>query len=84
VHQEVEVEADPAGRPVEDQGDAGPNAGRIAQIRLELGKLALRGVNTIDLPTTEGVVVFATTAILLITLIVDCLYAWLDPRIRLT
>jgi peptide/nickel transport system permease protein len=49
-----------------------------------LGKLALQGVNTIDLPTTEGVVVFATTAILLFTLIVDCLYAWIDPRIRLT
>jgi peptide/nickel transport system permease protein len=49
-----------------------------------LGKLALQGVNTLDLPTTEGVVVFATTAILLFTLIVDCLYAWIDPRIRLT
>jgi peptide/nickel transport system permease protein len=49
-----------------------------------LGRLALQGVNTIDLPTTEGVVVFATIAILLFTLIVDCLYAWIDPRIRLT
>jgi peptide/nickel transport system permease protein len=49
-----------------------------------LGKLALQGVNTIDLPTTQGVVVFATTAILVITLIVDCVYAWIDPRIRLT
>jgi len=49
-----------------------------------LGKLALQGVNTIDLPTTEGVVVFATLAILFFTLVVDCLYAWIDPRIRLT
>ncbi len=49
-----------------------------------LGKLALQGVNTIDLPTTQGVVVFATTAILFFTLIVDCFYAWLDPRIRLS
>jgi peptide/nickel transport system permease protein len=49
-----------------------------------LGKLALQGVNTIDLPTTMGVVVFATSAILFFTLIVDCLYAVLDPRIRLT
>jgi peptide/nickel transport system permease protein len=49
-----------------------------------LGKLALQGVNTIDLPTTQGVVVFATTAILLFTLVVDCVYAWIDPRIRLT
>jgi peptide/nickel transport system permease protein len=49
-----------------------------------LGKLALQGVNTIDLPTTMGVVVFATSAILFFTLLVDCLYAVLDPRIRLT
>jgi len=31
----------------------------------------------------QGVVVFATLAILTITLVVDCLYAWIDPRIRL-
>jgi len=30
------------------------------------------------------VVVFATIAILLFNLIVDLLYAWIDPRIRLS
>ena len=46
-----------------------------------IGKLALQGVNTFDLPTTEGVVVFATLAIIVFTLLVDVLYAWIDPRI---
>jgi ABC-type dipeptide/oligopeptide/nickel transport system permease component len=31
-----------------------------------------------------GVVVFATIVVILFNLIVDCLYAVLDPRIRLT
>jgi ABC-type dipeptide/oligopeptide/nickel transport system permease component len=30
-----------------------------------------------------GIIVFATTAILVINLLVDVLYAWIDPRIRL-
>ncbi len=37
-----------------------------------------------DLPTTQGVVVFATTCIIIFNLVVDVLYAWVDPRIRLT
>ena len=31
-----------------------------------------------------GVVVFATLAIIVFNLIIDLLYAWIDPRIRLT
>jgi peptide/nickel transport system permease protein len=31
----------------------------------------------------QGVVVFATTAIIVLNLVVDLLYAWIDPRIRL-
>ena len=31
----------------------------------------------------QGVIVFATLAIILINLIVDVLYAYIDPRIRL-
>ena len=31
----------------------------------------------------EGVVVFATLCIILFNLIVDLLYAWIDPRITL-
>jgi peptide/nickel transport system permease protein len=49
-----------------------------------LGRTALIGIQTEDLATVEGVVVFATIAILFFNLIVDILYAWIDPRIRLT
>jgi peptide/nickel transport system permease protein len=49
-----------------------------------LGKTAIQAIENVDLPTVQGVVVFSTTAIILINLIVDTLYAWIDPRIRLT
>ena len=48
-----------------------------------LGRVALESIQGYDLPIVQGVVVFATLAILTVTLIVDCLYAWIDPRIRL-
>jgi peptide/nickel transport system permease protein len=49
-----------------------------------LGKTAITAVRAFDLPTIQGVVVFATTAIIAFSLLVDLLYAWVDPRIRLT
>jgi len=49
-----------------------------------LGKLAVGAIGTFDLPTTQGVVVFATLCIIVFNLVVDTLYAWIDPRIRLT
>ncbi len=49
-----------------------------------LGKTAIQAVDNFDLPTVQGVVVFATCSIILVNLIVDTLYAWIDPRIRLT
>ena len=49
-----------------------------------LGRTAIIAIQDQDLATLQGVVVFATIAILFFTLIVDCLYAWIDPRIRLT
>jgi peptide/nickel transport system permease protein len=49
-----------------------------------LGKTAITAINGFDLPTTQGVVVFATTCIIAFSLLVDLLYAWVDPRIRLT
>jgi peptide/nickel transport system permease protein len=49
-----------------------------------LGRLAVDSVNNLDLPTIQGVVVFATLAIIVLNLIVDVLYAYIDPRIRLT
>jgi peptide/nickel transport system permease protein len=49
-----------------------------------LGRTALQAVTTFDLPTVQGIVVFSTVAIIVFNLIVDLLYAWIDPRIRLT
>jgi peptide/nickel transport system permease protein len=49
-----------------------------------LGKTAIRSIGINDLPIVMGVVVFATCAIILLNLIIDLLYAWIDPRIRLT
>ncbi len=48
-----------------------------------LGRLALNSVLSLDLPTMQGVVVFATLAIILFNVIVDVAYAMIDPRIRL-
>jgi peptide/nickel transport system permease protein len=49
-----------------------------------LGRTLIIGVQANDFATVQGVVVFATLAILLCNLVVDVLYAWIDPRIRLT
>jgi peptide/nickel transport system permease protein len=49
-----------------------------------LGRLAVGAIDNFDLPTTQGVVVFATLCILVFSLAIDTLYAWIDPRIRLT
>ena len=48
-----------------------------------LGRTAIQSLNNLDLPTVQGIVVFATLAIIVFNLIVDLLYAWIDPRIRL-
>src|SRR5262249_41368280 len=48
-----------------------------------LGKLAITSINNFDLPTTQGGIVFATICIIVFNLIVDLLYAVIDPRIRL-
>ena len=49
-----------------------------------LGKLLVNSIEGFDLPTVQGVVVFATLSIIVFTLIVDAIYAWVDPRIRLS
>jgi peptide/nickel transport system permease protein len=49
-----------------------------------LGRTAIVGITNQDLAIVQGVVVFATVAIIIFNLIVDLLYAWIDPRIRLT
>ena len=48
-----------------------------------LGYNAIQAIGNYDSPTVMGIIVFATTAIIVMNLIVDLLYAWIDPRIRL-
>jgi peptide/nickel transport system permease protein len=48
-----------------------------------LGKTAVNSLEGFDLPTVQGIVVFSTLMIILLNLIVDLAYAWIDPRIRL-
>jgi peptide/nickel transport system permease protein len=49
-----------------------------------LGYNSIQALQNYDSPTVMGIIVFATTAIIVMNLIVDLLYAWIDPRIRLT
>jgi len=49
-----------------------------------LGQTAIQAITNFDLPTVQGIVVFATIAIIVFNLAVDLLYAVIDPRIRLT
>jgi peptide/nickel transport system permease protein len=49
-----------------------------------LGQTAIGSITNFDLPVTQGVIVFGTTCIIAANLLVDLLYAWIDPRIRLT
>jgi peptide/nickel transport system permease protein len=48
-----------------------------------MGFQAVRAITSNDLPIIIGVVLVATTAIVIANLIVDILYAVLDPRVRL-
>jgi peptide/nickel transport system permease protein len=47
-----------------------------------LGYLAINGALTQDLPTVLGVVLLAAVAVALMNLLVDIVYAFLDPRVR--
>ena len=47
-----------------------------------LGRLALGAINARDLPVVQGVVLFVASTIVLINVLVDILYGFLDPRIR--
>jgi peptide/nickel transport system permease protein len=49
-----------------------------------LGRTAVVAIDQYDLPIVQGVVVFGTLAIITFNLVVDILYAWIDPRIRLS
>jgi peptide/nickel transport system permease protein len=49
-----------------------------------LGLTGLQSIQSFDLPVTQGIIVFATLAIIVFNLVVDLLYAVIDPRIRLS
>src|SRR5437588_6334701 len=47
-----------------------------------VGQYAADSVQSLDLPPIMGVTIYATFFIVLFSVVVDLLYAWLDPRIR--
>jgi peptide/nickel transport system permease protein len=49
-----------------------------------LGRLTITSVLARDYPVVQGVVVIGAVIFVLANLVVDLLYAWLDPRIRYT
>jgi peptide/nickel transport system permease protein len=49
-----------------------------------LGREAVRALEGFDIPTVMGITVFATLGIIFFNLVVDLLYAVIDPRIRLS
>jgi len=48
-----------------------------------IGRLASDAIFNLDIPLIMGTVMFSAFLIVVVNLIVDLLYAWLDPRIRL-
>lgn len=48
-----------------------------------LGKEIIDALNTLDLPVIMGAVVVIATLFVLINIVVDSIYGWLDPKIRL-
>jgi len=49
-----------------------------------IGRLAYESILNRDFPVMQAVILFMTTLYILANLIVDILYAWVDPRIRYT
>src|SRR5436190_7884919 len=47
-----------------------------------LGQTALQSIVQNDMPTTQGVVVFVALCVVVLNLIVDTTYSFIDPRIR--
>ena len=48
-----------------------------------LGKEIVEALNTLDLPVIMGSVIVIATTFVVINILVDLVYAWLDPKIRL-
>ena len=48
-----------------------------------IGRLAVDAIAERDYPVIQGFVVFAGTVVMLVNLLVDLVYVWLDPRVEL-
>jgi peptide/nickel transport system permease protein len=48
-----------------------------------IGRLAFQAIFNLDIPLIMGTVLFSAFLIVIANLLVDLLYVWLDPRIRL-
>jgi ABC-type dipeptide/oligopeptide/nickel transport system permease component len=62
------------------------NAGVIIEVIFAwpgIGRLLYEGIFQRDFPLVQGIVILAGIMIVLINLIIDILYAYIDPRIRL-
>jgi peptide/nickel transport system permease protein len=49
-----------------------------------LGKEIVNALNTLDLPVIMGAVLVIATSFIIINILVDMIYAWLDPRVKLS
>ena len=49
-----------------------------------LGSLLLEAVGERDFPLVQGIVIMSGTLIIITNFLIDLIYAWVDPRIRLT
>jgi peptide/nickel transport system permease protein len=49
-----------------------------------IGKLFIQSVGARDYPVIQAIVMFIAFVVLVANLVVDIMYAWLDPRIRYT
>ena len=47
-----------------------------------IGDLTLNAVLSQDIPTIQGVVILIATVVILVNLLVDMSYAWINPRLR--
>jgi peptide/nickel transport system permease protein len=47
-----------------------------------VGRLAIQAVFARDYPLIQGFILVFATVVVLVTVVIDLLYAWLDPRIR--
>jgi ABC-type dipeptide/oligopeptide/nickel transport system permease component len=48
-----------------------------------VGRLMVQAINGRDYPLVQGCILFIATTYVLVNLLVDVAYAWLDPRVRL-